>query len=158
MIQRITVSPQHSFPPSGTGSRNEELTAKNVQRGLAAKIQELSAAFRKKQRVYMESECRASYHTHLLPLSPNHPWCDLRLHRSSAHWSSWDSGIVLGQCTEAQRVVVRELVLQHLGLDIPTPKASIAKLFNHRTVSASLCHGSAFLSHKFLAPESKAKS
>ena len=97
-------------------------------------------------------------HTHLLPLSPNHPWCDLRLHRSSAHWSSWDSGIVLGQCTEAQRAVVRELVLQHLGLDIPTPKASIAKLFNHRTVSASLCHGSAFLSHKFLAPESKAKS
>ena len=48
MIQRITVSPQHSFPPSGSGSRNEELTAKNVQRGLAAKIQELSAAFRKK--------------------------------------------------------------------------------------------------------------
>lgn len=58
MIQRITVSPQHSFPPSGGTSHNEELTAKNVQRGLAAKIQELSAAFRKKQRVYMESEYR----------------------------------------------------------------------------------------------------
>jgi syntaxin 16 len=36
------------------------LAAKNVQRGLAAKVQDLSAAFRKKQRVYMESEFRAS--------------------------------------------------------------------------------------------------
>ena len=32
-------------------------TAKNVQRGLAAKVQELSATFRKKQRVYMDSKC-----------------------------------------------------------------------------------------------------
>lgn len=30
------------------------MAAKNVQRGLAAKVQELSATFRKKQRVYME--------------------------------------------------------------------------------------------------------
>jgi len=30
------------------------LAAKNVQRGLAAKVQDLSATFRKKQRVYME--------------------------------------------------------------------------------------------------------
>lgn len=36
--------------------RHEAFTAKNVQRGLAAKVQELSTTFRKKQRVYMESE------------------------------------------------------------------------------------------------------
>ncbi|PCH43750.1 t-SNARE, partial [Wolfiporia cocos MD-104 SS10] len=53
LIQRIGPEPNHSFPPSGR-SRHEELAAKNVQRGLAAKVQELSATFRKKQRVYME--------------------------------------------------------------------------------------------------------
>ncbi|KAH9940506.1 t-SNARE [Epithele typhae] len=55
LIQRIGSSKPHSFPPSqATGSHHEELAAKNVQRGLAAKVQELSATFRKKQRVYME--------------------------------------------------------------------------------------------------------
>ncbi|KAI0743905.1 t-SNARE [Daedaleopsis nitida] len=55
LIQRIGSLPQHSFPPSQAGgSRHHELAAKNVQRGLAAKVQELSATFRKKQRVYME--------------------------------------------------------------------------------------------------------
>ncbi|KAI8969569.1 t-SNARE, partial [Trametes punicea] len=55
LIQRIGSMPQHSFPPSQPGqSRHHELAAKNVQRGLAAKVQELSATFRKKQRVYME--------------------------------------------------------------------------------------------------------
>ncbi|KAF7288660.1 t-SNARE coiled-coil-like proteiny domain-containing protein [Mycena chlorophos] len=49
LIQRIGT-PQHSFPPSAHAS----LPAKNVQRGLAAKVQQLSATFRKKQRVYME--------------------------------------------------------------------------------------------------------
>lgn len=34
----------------------EVVTAKNVQRGLAQKVQELSGQFRKKQRVYMQSE------------------------------------------------------------------------------------------------------
>jgi syntaxin 16 len=32
------------------------MTAKNVQRGLAQKVQDMSAMFRKKQRVYMQSE------------------------------------------------------------------------------------------------------
>ncbi|KAI0645504.1 t-SNARE [Trametes meyenii] len=55
LIQRIGSVPQHSFPPSQPGqSRHHELAAKNVQRGLAARVQELSATFRKKQRVYME--------------------------------------------------------------------------------------------------------
>ncbi|CAL1707543.1 unnamed protein product [Somion occarium] len=53
LIQRIQVTPDHSFPPTNE-SRNEALAAKNVQRGLAAKVQELSATFRKKQRIYME--------------------------------------------------------------------------------------------------------
>ncbi|KAL1942694.1 hypothetical protein VTO73DRAFT_4934 [Trametes versicolor] len=55
LIQRIGSIPQHSFPPAlGGQSRHQELAAKNVQRGLAARVQELSATFRKKQRVYME--------------------------------------------------------------------------------------------------------
>ncbi|KAL4244006.1 syntaxin family protein [Abortiporus biennis] len=53
LIQRIGSSTEHAFPPS-SGSRHQALAAKNVQRGLAAKVQELSATFRKKQRVYME--------------------------------------------------------------------------------------------------------
>ena len=52
LIQKIGL-PQHAFPP--TQIHHESLAAKNVQRGLAAKVQDLSAAFRKKQRVYMES-------------------------------------------------------------------------------------------------------
>ncbi|KAF8234019.1 t-SNARE [Tricholoma matsutake] len=51
LIQKIGL-PKHAFPPSQT--HHEALAAKNVQRGLAAKVQDLSAAFRKKQRVYME--------------------------------------------------------------------------------------------------------
>ncbi|KZT71032.1 t-SNARE, partial [Daedalea quercina L-15889] len=55
LIQRIGTTPKHSFPPAQSGSsHHEDLAAKNVQRGLAAKVQELSATFRKKQRVYME--------------------------------------------------------------------------------------------------------
>ncbi|KAM5532569.1 hypothetical protein V8D89_013775 [Ganoderma adspersum] len=56
LIQRIGSVPTHTFPPSQAGgsSHHHGLAAKNVQRGLAAKVQELSATFRKKQRVYME--------------------------------------------------------------------------------------------------------
>ncbi|KZP34690.1 t-SNARE [Athelia psychrophila] len=53
LIQRITVDAAHTFPPA-KHARHEALAAKNVQRGLAAKVQELSTTFRKKQRVYME--------------------------------------------------------------------------------------------------------
>ncbi|KAG8962161.1 hypothetical protein FRC00_010212 [Tulasnella sp. 408] len=47
----------HTFPPSSSGppSRHQVLAAQNVQRGLAAKVQDLSGAFRKKQRVYMQT-------------------------------------------------------------------------------------------------------
>ncbi|EIN11818.1 t-SNARE [Punctularia strigosozonata HHB-11173 SS5] len=57
LIQRIGAvadTAQHSFPPQSQSSRHQQLAAKNVQRGLAAKVQELSATFRKKQRVYLE--------------------------------------------------------------------------------------------------------
>ncbi|EIW71320.1 hypothetical protein TREMEDRAFT_60250 [Tremella mesenterica DSM 1558] len=40
--------------PSRKKSRVETLTAKNVQRGLAQKVQDASGQFRKKQRVYMQ--------------------------------------------------------------------------------------------------------
>ncbi|KAJ6593917.1 t-SNARE [Mycena capillaripes] len=56
LIQRIGAQP-HTFPPShpdAQPSTHAALAAKNVQRGLAAKVQDLSATFRKKQRIYME--------------------------------------------------------------------------------------------------------
>ncbi|KAG9039690.1 hypothetical protein FRB95_007117 [Tulasnella sp. JGI-2019a] len=55
LIQQITphAASSSSFPPSKP-SRHQVLTAQNVQRGLAAKVQDLSGAFRKKQRVYMQ--------------------------------------------------------------------------------------------------------
>ncbi|KAJ6586940.1 syntaxin-like t-SNARE protein TLG2 [Mycena vulgaris] len=56
LIQHIGTQP-HSFPPlhpDAQPSTHAALAAKNVQRGLAAQVQDLSAAFRKKQRVYME--------------------------------------------------------------------------------------------------------
>lgn len=55
LIQRIGSEQSHTFPPSSQQARHDTLAAKNVQRGLAAKVQELSTTFRKKQRVYMES-------------------------------------------------------------------------------------------------------
>ena len=45
-----------SIQPSRGAARAEITTAKNVQRGLAQKVQDMSAQFRKKQRVYMQSE------------------------------------------------------------------------------------------------------
>ncbi|KAH9998525.1 t-SNARE, partial [Russula compacta] len=58
LIQRIgavSAPPDHSFPPTRpNAAQHHALAAKNTQRGLAAKVQELSATFRKKQRVYME--------------------------------------------------------------------------------------------------------
>ncbi|KAI0268709.1 t-SNARE [Gloeopeniophorella convolvens] len=59
LIQRIGAlasAPDHAFPPTRPGGapHHHALAAKNTQRGLAAKVQELSATFRKKQRVYME--------------------------------------------------------------------------------------------------------
>ncbi|KAJ7901845.1 syntaxin-like t-SNARE protein TLG2 [Mycena olivaceomarginata] len=60
LIQRIGTQP-HTFPPShpdAQSTAHAALAAKNVQRGLAAKVQDLSATFRKKQRVYMESKFR----------------------------------------------------------------------------------------------------
>ncbi|KAF9244909.1 t-SNARE [Melanogaster broomeanus] len=53
LIQRIGSEQGHTFPPSNN-NQHELLAAKNVQRGLAARVQELSSTFRKKQRVYME--------------------------------------------------------------------------------------------------------
>jgi syntaxin 16 len=44
------MSKRRLKPPSA----NAVLAAKNVQRGLAAKVQETSGLFRKKQKVYMD--------------------------------------------------------------------------------------------------------
>jgi hypothetical protein len=66
LIQRIEPAP--SFPPTARPRGHDALAATNVQRGLAAAVQDLSATFRKKQRVYMERESR------LPPFSPlRHP-------------------------------------------------------------------------------------
>ncbi|PPR07385.1 hypothetical protein CVT26_013701 [Gymnopilus dilepis] len=50
LIHRISTA----FPPNPQSSTHEAKAAKNVQRALAAKVQNLSATFRKKQRVYMD--------------------------------------------------------------------------------------------------------
>ncbi|KAK2463271.1 hypothetical protein APHAL10511_004926 [Amanita phalloides] len=50
LIRSIPSALAHSFPPSN----HDHLAAKNVQRALAAQVQDLSASFRKKQRVYMD--------------------------------------------------------------------------------------------------------
>jgi syntaxin 16 len=42
--------------PAPRSTRVETTTAKNVQRGLAQKVQDTSGLFRKKQRVYMQSK------------------------------------------------------------------------------------------------------
>jgi syntaxin 16 len=56
LIQRISPAPSgHTFPPNVAPSQNDVTSAQNVQRGLAAKVQDLSALFRTKQRVYMQS-------------------------------------------------------------------------------------------------------
>ncbi|KII92868.1 hypothetical protein PLICRDRAFT_37664 [Plicaturopsis crispa FD-325 SS-3] len=56
LIQRIPLSSSTAYPPTRTAAqiKQDAAAAKNVQRALAAKVQDLSAAFRKKQRVYME--------------------------------------------------------------------------------------------------------
>ncbi|CAE6539264.1 unnamed protein product [Rhizoctonia solani] len=53
LIQRISAS-SHTFPPNSQSSQNDVTSARNVQRALAAKVQELSALFRTKQRIYMQ--------------------------------------------------------------------------------------------------------
>ncbi|KAL5507314.1 TLG2 [Sanghuangporus vaninii] len=57
--QRQQQQQRHTFPPrsqtQAQQSHHEKLAAQNVQRALAAKVQELSASFRKKQRVYLET-------------------------------------------------------------------------------------------------------
>ncbi|KAL5523752.1 hypothetical protein ACEPAG_7925 [Sanghuangporus baumii] len=58
-IPALCEQQRHTFPPrsqtQAQQSRHEQLAAQNVQRALAAKVQELSASFRKKQRVYLET-------------------------------------------------------------------------------------------------------
>ncbi|KAG8678645.1 hypothetical protein FRC09_019669, partial [Ceratobasidium sp. 395] len=55
LIQRIPASASsHTFPPNIAPSQNDLTSTQNVQRALAAKVQELSALFRTKQRVYMQ--------------------------------------------------------------------------------------------------------
>jgi syntaxin 16 len=46
--------------PPPAADKNEITTTRNVQRALAARVQDLSAAFRKKQKVYMQRESSPS--------------------------------------------------------------------------------------------------
>lgn len=56
LIEQIAADKRHDFPPTAQSrSQDEAQAAKNLQRGLAAKVQDISASFRKKQRVYLES-------------------------------------------------------------------------------------------------------
>lgn len=55
-IQRIEAMVRES-KGAGTMSRAEEVMAKNIQISLAARVQEASAGFRKKQSTYLKSMC-----------------------------------------------------------------------------------------------------
>lgn len=55
-IQRIEAMVRES-KDSGTMTRAEEVMAKNIQISLAARVQEASAGFRKKQSTYLKSAC-----------------------------------------------------------------------------------------------------
>lgn len=48
-----------SLSPDRSAPAVERQTASNVQKGLAKKVQDLSGVFRKKQRVYMQSQSPA---------------------------------------------------------------------------------------------------
>ncbi|KZV89621.1 t-SNARE [Exidia glandulosa HHB12029] len=53
LVHSIVPPPTTSYPP-GKDAPNTDPAARNLQRALAAKLQDASAAFRKKQRVYMD--------------------------------------------------------------------------------------------------------
>lgn len=69
MKPEIPANGVHTFPPSDGRDESSSsrvptaqavLAAKNVQRGLAAKVQEMSALLRKKQKVYMDSKWQST--------------------------------------------------------------------------------------------------
>lgn len=60
-IQRIEAMVRES-KDSGTMTRAEEVMAKNIQISLAARVQEASAGFRKKQSTYLKSACLTPLH------------------------------------------------------------------------------------------------
>lgn len=62
LIQRISAASSHTFPPNIPSSQNDVTSARNVQRALAAKVQDLSALFRTKQKVYMQSKFFCAMH------------------------------------------------------------------------------------------------
>ncbi|KAI0769602.1 t-SNARE, partial [Trametes elegans] len=132
LIQRIGPVPQHEFPPPQRGqSRHHELAAKNVQRGLAAKVQELSATFRKKQRVYMEKlQGHAIKNQDLLAASGA-----VSL-KGAAGMSALDEDVEAAAASQ-EGVVVRQMSMADLDLqtrdreltEIARSIASLAELF-----------------------------
>jgi len=54
LIQQIDPRRGYQFPPTQSFSQHELQAISNLQKGLAAKIQQVSTSFRKKQRVYLE--------------------------------------------------------------------------------------------------------
>ncbi|OJT12299.1 t-SNARE affecting a late Golgi compartment protein 2 [Trametes pubescens] len=137
LIQRIGSIPQHAFPPAQAGqSRHQELAAKNVQRGLAARVQELSATFRKKQRVYMEKlQGHAIKNQDLLAASGA-----VSL-KGSAGMSALDEDVEAAAASH-QDVVVRQMTAIDLNLqtrdreltEIARSIASLAELFKDLSV------------------------
>jgi len=54
LIQQIDPRKGHQFPPTQSLSQHELQAITNLQKGLAAKVQQVSTSFRKKQRIYLE--------------------------------------------------------------------------------------------------------
>jgi len=54
LIQQIDPRRGHQFPPTQSLSQHELQAMTNLQKGLAAKVQQVSTSFRKKQRIYLE--------------------------------------------------------------------------------------------------------
>ncbi|KAL1759437.1 t-SNARE [Schizophyllum commune] len=66
---QVTRVAQHAFPPTAAPSQ----AARNVQRALAAKVQTLSATFRKKQRNYMQKLQSQNLSSSGIPGTPRSP-------------------------------------------------------------------------------------
>ncbi|EED81700.1 predicted protein, partial [Postia placenta Mad-698-R] len=133
LIQRVGAEPEHAFPPAASGrSHHQALAAKNVQRGLAAKVQELSATFRKKQRVYMEKlQGHAIKNQDLLIASGT---------MSSKGWdglSAVDEDVEAAAAVRSQDMMIADVDLRqrnHELTQIAQSIASLAELFKDLSV------------------------
>ncbi|KAJ7218051.1 syntaxin-like t-SNARE protein TLG2, partial [Mycena pura] len=128
LIQRIGTQ-SHSFPPDAQSSHASG-TAKNVQRGLAAKVQDLSATFRKKQRVYMERlQGHAIRNQDLLIASGT-----ISL-KGSEGMSAVDDDVAAATHTQVQSVATEDLTTRDRELtEIAKSISQLAELFKDLSV------------------------